>query len=910
MKKKQLFSLRKKKIGLCSVILGMAIIGGAPMVAHADSVDATTNPITELVATSGGDNTSTPAEANTVVPTASAPAVESVTSSTATTTDSKQSSDVVFLGVDTNSKTSTETVKATTEYRLDENLDAGVTKVVSEAKDGQTTTTEKTEVKQTDFDALVDPRVKDDTNRYVTEKFYHIDNSKEIPSDRIVIDKIYLDLPADTSQFDLGNSPKSPRELAAVGNNVYWNKGKKVVPQEYYNYTKDYLPFENTKGALGTLDEIYYYNTSMAKLFRIASGEYLSDLIPLKSNDSDDLKRYYSSEFITDGLYADAKAAYMRVEDAMNRAKQLDEKNGSGLWTESNGSGLTNQAKFEIASQAFDTITQRYNNSRGYYGTKINYATAPSMTTEERSEFEATIKKLPLAIRQNILNLLVSDEPLRAAEKTSSPAGTTTHLSQHIDLLNYRVIDSYKLEVISGKEVAVERKGVLVPQPKRMISVLLHELSHVIDGFSGTHLTKNKPEDSDFGTEDNDEKVLVGFSDSEEFKKIYNTYFKDKIVATYYRDNIEEAFADSLGGYIEYRILGISPEHYIKRPDKDGKEHIITLLEGDEFYNSPDAYDPLLTAEAETGYYSKLYAKLFEDPSVVAMKNSKTVTKTDVQNGLVVYGAKPTEKTIITPFKVIYKSDDSKDFGYIAEVGGKNGEKIIRTSYVLKDNKPEAVEKVLSDIAAVDKVVTKGTKTKTAITDVIPTAIKYVQDATLDKGVEKADDKHVGSRGYTTVTTTYKLNPVTGEITSSETKVVTPMVEKVVYVGTKVTKVDAPKQVEQPAKKSELKPEIKPDQQHRPAVKPAVSTKPQVAVSQKTPKVEKAYVVSAKLEQVSTNQVATVEATQAVVNRRGTTDYQAVLPQTGEADTAVYVLAGLGMIGLAGVGLVNKERRN
>ena len=910
MKKKQLFSLRKKKIGLCSVILGMAIIGGAPMVAHADSVDATTNPITELVATSGGDNTSTPAEANTVVPTASAPAVESVTSSTATTTDSKQSSDVVFLGVDTNSKTSTETVKATTEYRLDENLDAGVTKVVSEAKDGQTTTTEKTEVKQTDFDALVDPRVKDDTNRYVTEKFYHIDNSKEIPSDRIVIDKIYLDLPADTSQFDLGNSPKSPRELAAVGNNVYWNKGKKVVPQEYYNYTKDYLPFENTKGALGTLDEIYYYNTSMAKLFRIASGEYLSDLIPLKSNDSDDLKRYYSSEFITDGLYADAKAAYMRVEDAMNRAKQLDEKNGSGLWTESNGSGLTNQAKFEIASQAFDTITQRYNNSRGYYGTKINYATAPSMTTEERSEFEATIKKLPLAIRQNILNLLVSDEPLRAAEKTSSPAGTTTHISQHIDLLNYRVIDSYKLEVISGKEVAVERKGVLVPQPKRMISVLLHELSHVIDGFSGTHLTKNKPEDSDFGTEDNDEKVLVGFSDSEEFKKIYNTYFKDKIVATYYRDNIEEAFADSLGGYIEYRILGISPEHYIKRPDKDGKEHIITLLEGDEFYNSPDAYDPLLTAEAETGYYSKLYAKLFEDPSVVAMKNSKTVTKTDVQNGLVVYGAKPTEKTVTTPFKVIYKSDDSKDFGYIAEVGGKNGEKVIHTSYVLKDNKPEAVEKVLSDIAAVDKVVTKGTKTKTAITDVIPTAIKYVQDATLDKGVEKADDKHVGSRGYTTVTTTYKLNPVTGEITSSETKVVTPMVEKVVYVGTKVTKVDNSKQAEQPAKKPELKPEIKPEQQHRPTVKPAVATKPQVAVSQKTPKVEKAQVVSAKLEQVSTNQAATVEATQAVVNRRGTTDYQASLPQTGEADTAVYVLAGLGMIGLAGVSLVNKERRN
>lgn len=51
----------------------------------------------------------------------------------------------------------------------------------------------------------------------------------------------------------------------------------------------------------------------------------------------------------------------------------------------------------------------------------------------------------------------------------------------------------------------------------------------------------------------------------------------------------------------------------------------------------------------------------------------------------------------------------------------------------------------------------------------------------------------------------------------------------------------------------------------------------------------------------SAAQVATAEATQAVVNRRGTTDYQAPLPQTGETDTAVYLLAGLGILGLAGV---------
>lgn len=880
MKKKQLFSLRKKKIGLCSVILGMAIIGGAPLVAHADSVDTITNPITEIVATSGGDNTSTPAEANTVAPTASAPAVESVTTSITTTTDSKQSSDVVFLGVDTNTKTSTETVKATTEYQLDENLDAGVTKVVSEAKDGQTTTTEKTEVKQTDFDALVDPRVKDDTNRYVTEKFYHIDNSKEIPSDRIVIDKIYLDLTPEVEKVDFRNSAKSPRELASTGYAFVVSKEtNKFVPQEYYK-PKKFHPgiVEN-----GATDEMIYFNTVAGKIYNISSGSYLSKLLPLQSSDSDDIRRYFSGQYITDGMYADAKAAFMRAQDVVNRIKKNDQEHGSNSWDDEA------EKNYQFVQNAFDTITQRYNNSRGYYGTKIDYTTAPTMTTEERAEFEANLKKLPLAIRQNILKLIVTDNPLPAAAETSTPVGITFFASKHIALRDNRVTvkPTYKVENVDGKEIAVEKKELPVSQPSRMTSVVLHELSHVIDNFSGYQNMYDKP--------------LVGLSDSDEFKAIYNTYFKNRVVEPYYRDHIEEAFADSLGGYIEYKVLGIPPERYIKRQDKDGKEQIITLVKGDALYDSKEAYSPLLTAEAETGYYSKLYAKLFEDPAVVTMKNSKTFTKTDVQNGLVVYGAKPTEKTITTPFKVIYKSDDSKDFGYIAEVGGKNGEKVFRTSYVLKDNKPEAVEKILSDIAAVDKVVTKGTKSKTAITDVIPAAIKYVQDETLDKGVEKADDKHVGSRGYTTVTTTYKLDPVTGEITSSETKVVTPMVEKVVYVGTKVTKVDVPKQAGQPVKKPELKPEIKPEQQHRPTVKPVVATKPQVAVRQKTPKVEKSHVVSAKLEQVSTNQAATVEATQAVVNRRGTTDYQASLPQTGEADTAVYVLAGLGMVGLAGV---------
>ena len=76
-----------------------------------------------------------------------------------------------------------------------------------------------------------------------------------------------------------------------------------------------------------------------------------------------------------------------------------------------------------------------------------------------------------------------------------------------------------------------------------MFSNVLHELSHIIDFSSGYQL---------LGLSD---KNLVGFSDSDEFKAIYNTYFKDKVVEEYTRDNNMEAFADSLGEYIKLRIL-------------------------------------------------------------------------------------------------------------------------------------------------------------------------------------------------------------------------------------------------------------------------------------------------------------------------------------------------------------------
>ena len=57
-----------------------------------------------------------------------------------------------------------------------------------------------------------------------------------------------------------------------------------------------------------------YFNTVAGKIYNISSGSYLSKILPLQSSDSDDIKRYFSGQYITDGMYADAKAAFYALK--------------------------------------------------------------------------------------------------------------------------------------------------------------------------------------------------------------------------------------------------------------------------------------------------------------------------------------------------------------------------------------------------------------------------------------------------------------------------------------------------------------------------------------------------------------------------------------------------------------------
>ena len=141
----------------------------------------------------------------------------------------------------------------------------------------------------------------------------------------------------------------------------------------------------------------------------------------------------------------------------------------------------------------------------------------------------------------------------------------------------------------------------------------------------------------------------------------------------------------------------------------------------------------------------------------------------------------------------VYKSDDTLDKGQTKTIEGKNGLKEITTTYKITpitgeylDENPIVEEKVVTEM--IPTVITVGTKPKIEKTE-IPLTVKYEKDYTREKGkpnliIEK------GESGSKTITTTYTVDPKTGEITE---KVGDPVI---VNPGEKIIRVPAKDKIE------------------------------------------------------------------------------------------------------------------
>ena len=123
----------------------------------------------------------------------------------------------------------------------------------------------------------------------------------------------------------------------------------------------------------------------------------------------------------------------------------------------------------------------------------------------------------------------------------------------------------------------------------------------------------------------------------------------------------------------------------------------------------------------------------------------------------------------------VYKSDDSLDLGVEQVEEGRDGEKEIINTYSITPitgelTNPITTENVITEMKP--EIITVGTKPKVEVEE-IPSPVKYEKDPTREKG--KPNLIIEGVPGSKTITTTYNVDPNTGQITEN---VGTPVIKE------------------------------------------------------------------------------------------------------------------------------------
>ena len=159
--------------------------------------------------------------------------------------------------------------------------------------------------------------------------------------------------------------------------------------------------------------------------------------------------------------------------------------------------------------------------------------------------------------------------------------------------------------------------------------------------------------------------------------------------------------------------------------------------------------------------------------------------KTD-GNKVVRVGTKPTVEVEKLPSPVRYEKDNTREKGQEnITVKGKDGSKTTTTTYTVNPENGEVVPNVGKPVVVepTETVVKVASKDKVSV-EKLPSPVRYEKDNTREKGQENITVK--GKDGSKTTTTTYTVNPKTGEVVENVGKpVVVEPTETVVKVAAK-----------------------------------------------------------------------------------------------------------------------------
>ena len=182
-------------------------------------------------------------------------------------------------------------------------------------------------------------------------------------------------------------------------------------------------------------------------------------------------------------------------------------------------------------------------------------------------------------------------------------------------------------------------------------------------------------------------------------------------------------------------------------------------------------------------------------------ENPSTSATTDPVVRVVKIGAQPKVEETPIPFTTRYEKDDESPKGKETEVTpGVPGKTVTTTTYTVDPNTGKVTENPSTSVTTdpTRRVVKVGTQPKVEKTP-IPFETRYEDDNSIPEGEER--EVTAGVNGETVKTTTYEINPDTGEVTENKpTSETTNPVTRVVKRGTKpkVEKTPENSQPEQP----------------------------------------------------------------------------------------------------------------
>lgn len=472
------------------------------------------------------------------------------------------------------------------------------------------------------------------------------------------------------------------------------------------------------------------YKWSLGAIIGENSVSKIEEVGDLKS--AEDIKRFHNSNFVSDKHIDIIKFDY-------DLSKELINKITSEYGPLTNDNFEKDDASDLIASLEYliKLHEEKVSDVGATPKLKINYS--EKISEELRSEFETKLDELPDEIKRIV--------PVVSFENIES-TGFTSPTSNQIRLDD---TPSRNTKVLNAEE---------------LLEVFLHELGHVID-FKGGVYQEQIDEDGNGKSDD----WAYGFSFSPEWLSLFKEYYEEnENVWEYISKNknrrssgkaVSEAFAESFSKYMLKKVYGIEYLRYAKNEYTNpttGEKRISHLYvrpgqavnvytNGNKVVrvNYENAYDVFSKVEP---YFDRLYNQLFEHPRVIKIVENQISREIQTKkDGKIIFGARPIEQEEIIPYSIVYKSDSSKDLGYEYIIEGKDGKKVIRTSYILTDQKPEPKSEIIVDEKVQNKVIIRGTKNKQEI-------IENIEDNLLVKNI---------------ILTVYNLDEKTGVITETVT---------------------------------------------------------------------------------------------------------------------------------------------